>query len=62
MTTQTKKYLKIGIGIALIVGKLAGPKPYFWSWDNPEGVGYNVAGIVILGIAFWLLYSAGRTK
>lgn len=62
MTKQTKKTLKIIIGIALIVGKLVDPKPFFWAWDNPEGIGHNVATIAILGLAFWLLYSAGRTR
>jgi hypothetical protein len=61
MTSKTKKYLKIGIGIALIVGKMLDPHP-FWSWNNPEGIGYNVGTIAMFGIGFWLLYSGGRTK
>jgi hypothetical protein len=57
MTNQSKAYLKIGIGALIIFAKLAGPKPIFWSWSDPEGVGYNVGGLVFVGIAVWLIVS-----
>lgn len=61
MTTQTKKYLKIISGTLIIISKLTDPRP-FWSWSTAEGVGYNVATMLIFGIGLWLIYSGGRTK
>lgn len=29
----------------------------FWSWENAEGVGYNVAALVFIGVALWLMIS-----
>ena len=61
MTAKTKKYLKIVIGLLLLLVKLLNP-PLFWSWDTAEGVGHNVATIAILILALWLLYSGGRQR
>lgn len=57
MTRQSKGYLKLGIGALIILSKLAGPKPYFWSWETAEGVGYNVGVLFFIGLALWLMLS-----
>jgi hypothetical protein len=55
VTRQSKAYLKFGIGAVILLAKLAGPKPYFWSWETAEGIGYNVAGLGFIGIAIGLM-------
>jgi hypothetical protein len=55
VTRQSKAYLKFGIGAVIIISKLVSPSPLFWSWDNAEGVGYNVATLGFIGIALALM-------
>lgn len=55
MTRQSKAYLKFGIGAVIIISKLVDPKPLFWSWENAEGTGYNVAVLGFIGIGIGLM-------
>ena len=61
MTGTTKKYLKIFAGGLIVLGKVFA-RPFFWPWDNQQGISANVTSIVLLVIAIWLLFSAGRQR